>query len=248
MLPKYNKEQLENAAKELYSLRATLKYFELTPNGGNYVTIKKFIKQWNININHFTGQRWNKGRTFSPKIPLEQLLVKNSNYGSHALKKRLIKECILPHQCCQCKRTTWQGKSIPIELHHINGDRTNNELINLAILCPNCHALTDNHRGKNINNGTRIPPKKYIRIKPPKPPKFQNYCNCGAPITKKAKNCISCNQKQQYKIDWPDIDTLKQMLAESNHYRLGKQLGVSDNAIRKHIKNHSAPNWIRTST
>lgn len=34
----------------------------------------------------------------------------------------------------------------------LDGDRFNNELINLQILCPNCHALTDNYSGRNKGN------------------------------------------------------------------------------------------------
>jgi hypothetical protein len=34
-----------------------------------------------------------------------------------------------------------------LELHHKDGDRTNNILSNIELLCPNCHALTDNYRG-----------------------------------------------------------------------------------------------------
>jgi len=48
-----------------------------------------------------------------------------------------------------CKQITWLEKDIPLELHHIDGDHSNNELSNLTLLCPNCHALTDNYRGKN---------------------------------------------------------------------------------------------------
>ena len=32
---------------------------------------------------------------------------------------------------------------------------------------------------------------------------------------------------------------MKQMLAESNYLQVGKTLGVSDNAIRKHLKKYS---------
>jgi len=39
------------------------------------------------------------------------------------------------------------GGLIPLELHHRDGDRTNNSLANIELLCPNCHALTDNYRG-----------------------------------------------------------------------------------------------------
>ena len=40
--------------------------------------------------------------------------------------------------------------SIPLEVHHINGNNKDNDPLNLMLLCPNCHALTDSYRGKNI--------------------------------------------------------------------------------------------------
>ena len=36
-----------------------------------------------------------------------------------------------------------------LSLHHIDGDRHNNVFENLQILCPNCHAQTDNYGSKN---------------------------------------------------------------------------------------------------
>ena len=41
---------------------------------------------------------------------------------------------------------------MPLEIHHIDGNHKNNHLENLQILCPNCHALTNNYRGRNIIN------------------------------------------------------------------------------------------------
>lgn len=38
---------------------------------------------------------------------------------------------------------------IPLELDHINGDRHDNRLENLRVLCPNCHSLKPTHRGLN---------------------------------------------------------------------------------------------------
>jgi hypothetical protein len=35
-------------------------------------------------------------------------------------------------------------------LDHVNGDRSENRLGNLRLLCPNCHALTPTYRGRNI--------------------------------------------------------------------------------------------------
>jgi len=50
---------------------------------------------------------------------------------------------IKPHQCECCKNTTWLGQPIKLEVHHIDGDNTNNVLDNLQLLCPNCHSYTD---------------------------------------------------------------------------------------------------------
>lgn len=37
---------------------------------------------------------------------------------------------------------------IKLELHHLDGDRTNNDKLNLQLLCPNCHSFTDGFRKK----------------------------------------------------------------------------------------------------
>ena len=33
------------------------------------------------------------------------------------------------------------GKPLVLELHHIDNNHNNNELSNLEVLCPNCHAM-----------------------------------------------------------------------------------------------------------
>lgn len=42
-------------------------------------------------------------------------------------------------------------KPIALELHHINGIKDDLRIENLQILCPNCHAFTDNYRGKGMS-------------------------------------------------------------------------------------------------
>ena len=89
-----------------------------------------------------------------PKIPINDIIVKglHPNYQSYKLKNRLIDEGIKVNQCEECGIEQWNNKSLKMELHHINGDRTDHQLENLKLLCPNCHSQTDNFRAKNKSN------------------------------------------------------------------------------------------------
>lgn len=71
-------------------------------------------------------------------------------FQSNHLRKRLIAENILTARCGVCMLTDWLGRPIPLELDHVDGDRENNLLDNLRLICPNCHAMTPTYRGKNM--------------------------------------------------------------------------------------------------
>lgn len=70
-------------------------------------------------------------------------------YRGGILKNELIK--LRGHRCEDCGLTSWKNQPIPLEAHHIDGDRCNNRLDNLLLLCPNCHTLTPNYGAKNKN-------------------------------------------------------------------------------------------------
>ena len=136
-------EQLKEAAKNSTSYRQVLGKLGLREAGGNYDQVKKYIKEYNININHFSGKAWNKGLKGigRPIIPLEKILVKNSTYQSFKLKNRLFKAELKRKECEECGWTkVSEDGYLPLELDHINGDRHDNRLTNLMILCPNCHS------------------------------------------------------------------------------------------------------------
>ncbi len=148
---KRTKAEYELAAKNAFSIAQMCRNLGIKPIGGNYRIIKNAIQEYEIDTSHFTGQGWNKGLIFKPntQIPLDRILVENSVYQSYKLKNRLLESGLKEHRCEKCKRTEWEGLPIPLELHHINGDNTDNRIENLQILCPNCHAQTEHYRGKN---------------------------------------------------------------------------------------------------
>lgn len=148
---KWNKNDLKETVKNSKSLREVMIKLGLRPAGGNYQTLKNTIKSLNLETSHFLGKGWAKGRKHSNKrMVLEEVLIKGKLTHSHRLKTRLIKANIKKAVCEHCKNSTWQDHPIPLELNHINGDRFDNRLINIEIICPNCHALTPNYRAKNI--------------------------------------------------------------------------------------------------
>jgi DNA-binding CsgD family transcriptional regulator len=83
------------------------------------------------------------------RIPLEQLLVAGPRRNRSHLKKRLFDAGIKARRCESCGLSEWRGIGIPLALHHVNGDRHDNRLENLQVLCPNCHSQTDTWAGRN---------------------------------------------------------------------------------------------------
>jgi len=88
MRTRYTKEQLEQAVKLNYSYAGTLRTLGLNPFGSAQQTLKKYINMFKIDISHFTGQAHlkNKNHDWNKHIPLNQVLVENSNYSRHTLK------------------------------------------------------------------------------------------------------------------------------------------------------------------
>jgi len=75
--------------------------------------------------------------------------AKTHGCRSAVLKKKLIEEGYIEDVCVGCgNKGEWNGKPITLELDHIDGDRYNNELINLRVMCPNCHSQTPTFRGR----------------------------------------------------------------------------------------------------
>lgn len=91
-----------------------------------------------------------KKRGNGNKIDLQEILSGlHPYYQTNKLKNRLFKEEIKKRQCEICGLTKWLEKPISFELDHKDGDKTNHKLLNLRIVCPNCHSQTETYRSKN---------------------------------------------------------------------------------------------------
>ena len=161
-LRKYDKEWLEELCAESYSLAEVLRKAGRKQAGGSQQTLKNKIAEYNIDISHFTGQNWNKGKTKETderiaqqaknqeKYSLEEVFKKDSLITQHGLRGYIQRYNLIEYKCSKCGCDGhWQDGIIKLEVHHKDGDNHNNERDNVIYLCPNCHALTENFRGKN---------------------------------------------------------------------------------------------------
>ncbi len=145
-------DQLRAAVASSESYSQAIRKLGLVPAGGNYVQVQRRIHQLALDTSHFTGKGWNVGLKFRPRprAPLEQVLVADRPVSSHSLKLRLFREGLKQPACELCG---WAVRApdgrIPVELDHVNGDRNDNRIENLRVLCPNCHSLQPTHRGLN---------------------------------------------------------------------------------------------------
>lgn len=83
--------------------------------------------------------------------------------GQYGISKR-VRRYLLEKHNYKCEVCGWgeinqHTGTIPLEIHHIDGDYTNNKESNLQVLCPNCHSLTETY--KSHNKSGRSDRKKY---------------------------------------------------------------------------------------
>lgn len=210
---------------------------EINTQGGHYRTIKRKIKNNNIDISHF--------------LPLKDLLknVRNFNWISKenfienlkngypycidTIKKKILEFNLIEYICNQCGLgNTWNKKCITLQIDHIDGNHNNNKLENFRWLCPNCHSQTETYCGKAKK-------KKIYR------------CKCGKIIYKKSKLCVKCEmerRKEKCKDTIitsgkrkPDKKTLYNLIISKPFSEIGKMYGVSGNAVVKWCKSHNLP-------
>jgi Zn finger protein HypA/HybF involved in hydrogenase expression len=199
-------------------------------NYSNNSVIKKRITKLGLDTSHFKKGHHVTNLT-KKKIPLKDVCVENSTYTIQHLKRRLFEELNWEHKCSFCNLKEWKSimtnkmDPIPLELDHINGKNKDHRLENLRLLCPTCHATTPTFRGRNV---------KHIKI--------ENKCvDCESKIHKQSTRCQSCASnkfnKRKVKVR-PSLEQLEKDMEKLSMVKVGKKYGVSDNSIRKWVRNY----------
>lgn len=229
---RYTDQDIINAVNKAHSYREVCRILGVCDHGGSSNTIKNAIIRLNLDISHFTGKSWAKGQTAKTNLnirkkDLSEVLIENSKWDSYKIKNRLIEDGYKEYKCECCGITEWNGKPAPLELHHINGNHSDNRLENLQILCCNCHAQTENYS------------KQKVTIKKGRTPK--TYCSiCGNPIFHNSKTgmCVKCYNLSRACINnCPSVEELQRKKVELKSYvQIGKFYNVSDKTVKKWFK------------
>lgn len=143
----YTINDVKEAVRNAECFTDVLRYLTLSEVGGNFQTIKRIIKNQNIDISHFLKNPNNRKRK---QVIIDEVLVENSKIPRNSLRRLILRENVIPYICDICEnKGMWQNKHMTLDLDHKNGIRNDNRPNNLRFLCPNCHSQTATYRGKN---------------------------------------------------------------------------------------------------
>ena len=221
---------MANAASHAEVLRK----LDLCPTGGNTALLKGWLAEWAIATDHFEARALRQPRRIAQ--PLEEILVEGSPYARANLKTRLYAEGIKKAICELCGQgEIWRGRPMGLILDHINGVRNDNRLENLRIVCPNCAATLDTHCGRK--NRLERPERACVRCDAIFRARYpqQRYCSraCGTRYPRRGKPNPKLRRAER-----PPHDLLLREIAATSYSAVGRKYGVSDNAVRKWVRQY----------
>lgn len=144
-------EQFVELIKSSTNISEVLFKLGYTTNGNSwgYSQVRKRMTDLNIDCSLFKGKSVIINNTKVKKLRYEDFLTDKSKHNRNCLRRLIIQENLLPYKCEICGVTEWNGKTLSLELDHINGVNDDNRLENLRFLCPNCHSQTTTYGSRN---------------------------------------------------------------------------------------------------
>ena len=121
-----------NCGKEIKPHKGNRKFKFCSHECQNEFQKKEYIKEWK------------EGKKDGFKGKFYQISSHIRNY----LFEKYNNKC----QICGWGEENPTTHKIPLQVHHIDGDCTNNKEENLQLLCPNCHSLTETFMALNENS------------------------------------------------------------------------------------------------
>lgn len=151
-------------------------------------------------------------------IELQEILDGlHPTYQTAKLKERLIRAGLKINACEECGiQDVYNGKPIVMHLDHVDGNSCNHRLLNLRMLCPNCHSQTATYSGRNRKNSNRMT------------------------LEEKRNEKRRLSKAKYDAFIAPRLDDLKHTTREFGWIeRLSKKWGVSHTQVRRFIQKHS---------
>ena len=147
---KLSDEQFVELLKKSSTISEVLFKLGYTTKGNSwgYSQIKRRMTDLNLDYSIFKGKSYLANKK-SDKISEQDILRENCKHQRTVLRRYIIKNNLIPYKCAICGCTEWQGKTLSLELDHINGINNDNRLENLRFLCPNCHSQTSTYGSRN---------------------------------------------------------------------------------------------------
>jgi hypothetical protein len=235
--PRYSEDEARAAVAASNSYADALRRLGMRPAGGNHRTLRKYVEQiWHISVDHFDPDRARNDALRRPPIALSSVMVEGSTYSRAHLKSRLFKEGLKARACELCGQgEMWMGRGMALILDHVNGVANDHRLENLRVVCPNCAATLDTHCGRQ--NRVECYPRTCLHCGEEFWPAYatQRYCSryCGVRHRGDGRS-----QPERRKVSRPPYTHLLREIRDLGYTGTGRRYGVSDNAIRKWVKQY----------